>query len=191
MLLYDIAYLAHTQAVDVPLAGVGDALGNLWQVCCAPELGRRSHESGAPAPGPSSVPVPGGGTGTSSTAEGAMPGMGALLASELGVGHGLGPGIVTAPSLGIGTRVPPPPALNVPRVLPPPTPPTFPLDFAQVLQATAAGPRRVHRDGRTSSSKRDKEKEREKDKKKGKENVIAEEDDWDIVDVDEDRDAFG
>ncbi|OSD02572.1 hypothetical protein PYCCODRAFT_1367056 [Trametes coccinea BRFM310] len=43
MLLYDVCYLAHTQAVDVPLAHAGDVLGNLWAVCCSPELGRRSH----------------------------------------------------------------------------------------------------------------------------------------------------
>ena len=43
MLLYDVCYLAHTQAVDVPLAHAGDALGNLWAVCCSPELGRRAH----------------------------------------------------------------------------------------------------------------------------------------------------
>lgn len=43
MLLYDVCYLAHTQAVDVPLAHAGDALGVLWAVCCSPELGRRSH----------------------------------------------------------------------------------------------------------------------------------------------------
>ncbi|KAH9887363.1 UV radiation resistance protein and autophagy-related subunit 14-domain-containing protein [Cubamyces lactineus] len=43
MLLYDVCYLAHTQAVDVPLAHAGDVLGNLWAVCCSPELGRRAH----------------------------------------------------------------------------------------------------------------------------------------------------
>ena len=40
MLLYDVCYLAHTQAVDVPLAQAGEVLGNLWAVCCSPELGR-------------------------------------------------------------------------------------------------------------------------------------------------------
>ncbi|KAH9930445.1 uncharacterized protein BXZ73DRAFT_101819 [Epithele typhae] len=43
MLLYDVCYLVHTQAVDVPLAHAGDALGNLRAVCCSPELGRRAH----------------------------------------------------------------------------------------------------------------------------------------------------
>ena len=43
MLLYDVCFLAHTQGVDVPLAHAGDVLGNLWAVCCAPELGRRAH----------------------------------------------------------------------------------------------------------------------------------------------------
>ncbi|KAI1785081.1 UV radiation resistance protein and autophagy-related subunit 14-domain-containing protein [Ganoderma leucocontextum] len=48
MLLYDVCYLAHTQAVDVPLAHAGDALGNLWAVCCSPELGRRAHATRPP-----------------------------------------------------------------------------------------------------------------------------------------------
>ncbi|KAI0765469.1 UV radiation resistance protein and autophagy-related subunit 14-domain-containing protein [Fomes fomentarius] len=43
MLLYNVCYLAHSQAVDVPLAHAGDVLGNLWAVCCSPELGRRAH----------------------------------------------------------------------------------------------------------------------------------------------------
>ncbi|KAH7912772.1 UV radiation resistance protein and autophagy-related subunit 14-domain-containing protein [Hygrophoropsis aurantiaca] len=72
MLLYNVCYLAHTQSVDVPLSQAGDALSNLWAVCCSPELGRRSHR--------------------------------------------------TTP------------------LLPPPTPATFSLDFAQLLQATTANP---------------------------------------------------
>ena len=40
MLLYDVCYLAHTQSVEVPLAQAGEVLGNLWAVCCSPELGR-------------------------------------------------------------------------------------------------------------------------------------------------------
>lgn len=40
MLLYDVCYLAHTQAIEVPLAHAGEVLGNLWAVCCSPELGR-------------------------------------------------------------------------------------------------------------------------------------------------------
>ena len=46
MLLYDVAYLAHTQAVDVPLAAAGDALQVLWAVCCSTELGRCAHGTG-------------------------------------------------------------------------------------------------------------------------------------------------
>ncbi|KAF5345787.1 hypothetical protein D9758_011903 [Tetrapyrgos nigripes] len=74
MLIYNVSYLAYTQNVDIPLAQAGDVLGNLWAVCCSPELGRRSHE----------------------------------------------------------TRL----------FLPPPTPPQFQLDFGQLLQATARGPKR-------------------------------------------------
>lgn len=40
MLVYDVCFLAHTQAVDVPLAQAGEVLGNLWAVCCSPDLGR-------------------------------------------------------------------------------------------------------------------------------------------------------
>ncbi|KAI0036321.1 UV radiation resistance protein/autophagy-related protein 14 [Vararia minispora EC-137] len=77
MMLFDVCYIAHTQAVDVPLAGAGDVLSNLWMVCCSGELGRRSHAT-----------------------------------------HPL---------------------------LPPPTPPSFPLDFSQLLQATTAKPARPRR----------------------------------------------
>ncbi|KAF8836043.1 hypothetical protein BDN67DRAFT_974655 [Paxillus ammoniavirescens] len=45
MLLYNVCYLAHTQSVEIPLSQAGDALGNLWAVCCSGELGRRSHET--------------------------------------------------------------------------------------------------------------------------------------------------
>ncbi|KAJ7132537.1 hypothetical protein C8R44DRAFT_871479 [Mycena epipterygia] len=43
MLLYNVLYLAHTQDLAIPLANAGDVLRNLWAVCWAPELGRRSH----------------------------------------------------------------------------------------------------------------------------------------------------
>lgn len=77
MLLYNVCYLAHTQGVEIPLSQAGDALSNLWAVCCSGELGRRSH--------------------------------------------------ATLP------------------LLHPPTPPSFPLDFAQLLQATTAVPTRGRR----------------------------------------------
>lgn len=77
MLLYNVCYLAHTQGVEIPLSQAGDALSNLWAVCCSGELGRRSH--------------------------------------------------ATTP------------------LLSPPTPSSFPLDFAQLLQATTAVPTRGRR----------------------------------------------
>lgn len=40
MLLYDVCYVAYTQGIDVSLAQAGEVLGNLWAVCCSPELGR-------------------------------------------------------------------------------------------------------------------------------------------------------
>lgn len=48
MLSYNIAYLAFTQNVDVPLslAASGTILPTLWGVCCSAELGRRSHATG-------------------------------------------------------------------------------------------------------------------------------------------------
>ena len=55
MLLYDVCFVAHTQAVDVPLAHAGDVLGNLWAVCCAPELGRRAHATRPLLPPPTPV----------------------------------------------------------------------------------------------------------------------------------------
>ncbi|KAH8110290.1 UV radiation resistance protein and autophagy-related subunit 14-domain-containing protein, partial [Phellopilus nigrolimitatus] len=106
MLLYSVAYLAHTQGADVPLAGAaaGEVLRNLWGVCCSAELGRRSH--------------------------------------------------ATHPAL------------------PPPTPPSFTLDFRQLLQATAAGPA-----GPTPRTRQRKTEGARRDY------VIAEEEDgWEVVD---------
>ncbi|KAJ7119349.1 UV radiation resistance protein and autophagy-related subunit 14-domain-containing protein [Mycena crocata] len=63
MLLYDVLYLAHTQGLQIPLAQAGDALRNLWTVCCAADLGRRAHatsscssSSGYIAPLPAPAP---------------------------------------------------------------------------------------------------------------------------------------
>lgn len=100
MLLYNVCYLAHTQAVEIPLSQAGDVLSNLWAVCCSAELGRRSHQ--------------------------------------------------TYP------------------LLPPPTPPSFPLDFGQLLQATPASRPRPARP-RTAGPHMNR-------------NHIPEEDEWDLVD---------
>ncbi|OCH85144.1 hypothetical protein OBBRIDRAFT_798480 [Obba rivulosa] len=105
MLLYDVCYLAHTQAIEVPLAHAGEVLGNLWAVCCSPELGRKSH--------------------------------------------------ATWP------------------LLLPPTPPSFPLDFTQLLQATAANPTRTRARGTSG-----------RDVKKA-ERIVEEEDGWDLIDAHE------
>ncbi|KAH9932353.1 uncharacterized protein B0H18DRAFT_1093214 [Fomitopsis serialis] len=103
MLVYDVCYLAHTQAVEVPLAQAGEVLSNLWAVCCSPELGRKSHAT-----------------------------------------HPL---------------------------LPPPTPPSFPLDFAQLLQATAANPTRAKARGTGGRERRT-------------ERIVEEDEDgWDFVEV--------
>ncbi|TFY58937.1 hypothetical protein EVJ58_g6098 [Rhodofomes roseus] len=103
MLVYDVCYLAHTQAVEVPLAQAGEVLGNLWAVCCSPELGRKSH--------------------------------------------------ATRP------------------LLAPPTPPSFPLDFAQLLQATAANPTRPKARGTGGRERRT-------------ERIVEEEEDgWDFVEA--------
>ncbi|KAH8981290.1 UV radiation resistance protein/autophagy-related protein 14 [Lactarius hatsudake] len=100
MLLYNVCYLAHTQAVEIPLSQAGDVLSNLWAVCCSAELGRRSHQT-----------------------------------------HPL---------------------------LPPPTPPSFPLDFGQLLQATPASRPRPTRP-RTAGPHKNR-------------NNIPEEDEWDLLD---------
>ncbi|KAI0259072.1 UV radiation resistance protein/autophagy-related protein 14 [Gloeopeniophorella convolvens] len=59
MLLYNVCYLAHTQAVDIPLSQAGEVLSNLWAVCCSAELGRRSHQTHPllPPPTPPSFPL--------------------------------------------------------------------------------------------------------------------------------------
>ncbi|KAJ8580402.1 hypothetical protein M405DRAFT_834395 [Rhizopogon salebrosus TDB-379] len=107
MLLYSVCYLAHTQGVEIPLSQAGDALSNLWAVCCSGELGRRSH---------STTPL-----------------------------------------------------------LFPPTTPSFTLDFAQVLQATAASPARAARirPGRSAPGG-DIGRMRS-------ERIMEEEDGWDVV----------
>ena len=74
MLIYNTIYLCHTQCLSIPLSQSGEILRNLWALCCSPELGRRSHQTGVGIP------------------------------------------------------------------LEPPTPITFTLEFAQLLQVTSAGP---------------------------------------------------
>ncbi|KAI9462749.1 UV radiation resistance protein/autophagy-related protein 14 [Russula earlei] len=106
MLLYNVCYLAYTQAVEIPLSQAGDVLSNLWSVCCSAELGRRSHQT-----------------------------------------HPL---------------------------LPPPTPPSFPLDFAQLLQATAATPASRPRPARPRTMVTVESRNR-----------IPEEDEWDLLDDEE------
>ncbi|EJD50989.1 hypothetical protein AURDEDRAFT_112053 [Auricularia subglabra TFB-10046 SS5] len=103
MLMYNVAYLAHTQGLEVGLAQAGEVVGNLRALCFSPDFGRRSHE--------------------------------------------------TRP------------------LLPPPTPPGFALDFAQLLQVTSAAPppRRPHKD---------------KDKDRRRASRHADDDDgWDFVEA--------
>ncbi|KAA1477739.1 hypothetical protein DENSPDRAFT_621022 [Dentipellis sp. KUC8613] len=111
MLLFDVCYLAYTQAVDIPLSQAGEVLSNLWAVCCSAELGRRSHQ--------------------------------------------------TYP------------------LLPPPTPPSFPLDFAQLLQATAATP--TSRGSRPTRPKT-RRPSHAASKLPERERAIPEEEEWDLVD---------
>ncbi|CAL1708406.1 unnamed protein product [Somion occarium] len=129
MLLYDVCYLAFCEGVDIPLAQAGEVLGNLWGVCCSPELGRKSH--------------------------------------------------ATHPHI------------------PYPTPPSFPLDFAQLLQATTSNPSRANARVRGFSSSHS--KDAGGSGKRGgtsivgtsggrrmrgngrREDVIEEEDGWDLV----------
>lgn len=46
MLIYNTIYLCHTQSLSIGLSQSGDILQNLWALCCASELGRRSHQTG-------------------------------------------------------------------------------------------------------------------------------------------------
>ncbi|KAF5318699.1 hypothetical protein D9619_011005 [Psilocybe cf. subviscida] len=119
MLLFNAAWLAHTQGVDVSLASAGDVLANLWAVCCSGELGRRSHE--------------------------------------------------THP------------------FLPLPTPPSFHLDFAQLLQATAANPNSTRlRSAQAGFSREGSGATKAKGTKGGgwETERIDEEDGWDLVEDD-------
>ncbi|KAI0366102.1 hypothetical protein BV20DRAFT_1055978 [Pilatotrama ljubarskyi] len=50
MLVYDVCYPTHTQAVEIPLAHAGDVVGNLWAVCCELELGRPAPAPACPHP---------------------------------------------------------------------------------------------------------------------------------------------
>jgi len=59
-------------------------------------------------------------------------------------------------------------------LLPPPTPPSFPLDFAQLLQATAATPASRPRPARPRIAGTTKQR-----------NNLPEEDEWDLLDDDE------
>lgn len=54
MLMYNVAYLAHTQGLEIGLAQAGEVLRNLWAICKSPDVGRRSHETrpGLPPPTP-------------------------------------------------------------------------------------------------------------------------------------------
>ena len=66
-----------------------------------------------------------------------------------------------------------------------PTPPAFPLDFAQLLQATTANPSRRSKVGRAASDRRIGEQRR--DKENGKNDKIVEvdgeEEGWDLVET--------
>ncbi|KAG8896154.1 hypothetical protein FRC00_006388 [Tulasnella sp. 408] len=47
MLNYNIAFLSHTQGLDVPLSVAGETLRNLWSVCCinSDSFARASHST--------------------------------------------------------------------------------------------------------------------------------------------------
>jgi hypothetical protein len=124
MLLYNVCYLAYTQAVEIPLSQAGDVLSNLWSVCCSTELGRSAHVS--------------------------------PFLPERMTYYCCSRSHQTYP------------------LLPPPTPPSFPLDFAQLLQATAATPASRPRPARPRTVGTNRHKSQ-----------IPEEDEWDLLDDDE------
>lgn len=57
MLMFNVAYLAHTQGLEIGLAQAGEILRNIWAVCCAPGVGRMSHETGRPPLPPPTPPA--------------------------------------------------------------------------------------------------------------------------------------
>ena len=123
MLLYNVCYLAYTQAVEIPLSQAGDVLSNLWSVCCSAELGRFAYITFS------------------------------ALADD---SYRCSRSHQTYP------------------LLPPPTPPSFPLDFAQLLQATAATPASRPRPARPRTAGTNKHRSQ-----------IPEDDEWDLLDEDE------
>ncbi|KZW01615.1 hypothetical protein EXIGLDRAFT_638135 [Exidia glandulosa HHB12029] len=52
MLMYNVAYLAHTQGLEIGLAQAGEVLRNLWAICKSPNVGQRSHETRPTLPPP-------------------------------------------------------------------------------------------------------------------------------------------
>jgi hypothetical protein len=136
MLLYNVCYLAHTQSVEIPLSQAGDALGNLWAVCCSGELGRYVIHVRVSS----------------------------RLTARVRRSH------ETTPSL------------------PPPTSPSFPLDFAQVLQATTASPakgrRRVATRDAMAGAGPDRSTSGVWPPTRRRPERIAEEDGWEVVEDD-------
>ncbi|KIJ55025.1 hypothetical protein M422DRAFT_24884 [Sphaerobolus stellatus SS14] len=57
MLIYNIIYLCHTQSLSIPLSQSGEILRNLWELCCCPQLGRRSHQTDVGVPLETPTPV--------------------------------------------------------------------------------------------------------------------------------------
>ncbi|RXW13942.1 hypothetical protein EST38_g11909 [Candolleomyces aberdarensis] len=186
MLIYNVCYLAHTQRVvpEVKLNQAGEVLSNLWRCCCSAELGRVGHESVGWGPTPSST----------------FPA--ALSNSPLGYfGEVTSPLALAAdptsasPNMGsIGT-------LTMIR-LPPPTPPTFPMDFGQLLQAVSgaggagarakAKMRNVHTESQAAARRSEGENDdddpweryEEVDREDSSANRDRDKDEWDLVDGD-------
>lgn len=188
MLIYNVCYLSHTQRVvpEVGLSQAGEVLSNLWRCCCSAELGRVGHES--VGWGPTTM----------------------LAAASSPIGHF---GEVTSP-LALVAAVDPTSATNpnIPAIsgmltmirLPPPTPPTFPMDFGQLLQAVSgaggagarakAKMRNVHTESqgpaaRSEGENDDEAWERYEEVMSGRADPIMidkdkDKDEWDLVDGD-------
>ncbi|THH13597.1 hypothetical protein EW146_g6644 [Bondarzewia mesenterica] len=157
MLLYDVCYLAHTQSVDIPLSQAGDVLSNLWAVCCSADLGRYVYLS----------------ISISRTLKTINPHFAVHISD------------VSDPLLTLtihqnarhdrrSHRTNP--------LLPPPTPPAFPLDFAQLLQATAATPTSRARPSRPKSSRTSEHRVSISDSGRPSQERIAEEEEWHLID---------
>ncbi|TFK21663.1 hypothetical protein FA15DRAFT_672349 [Coprinopsis marcescibilis] len=145
MLIYNVAYLGHTQGVDIPLNQGGEILSNLWRVCCAGEMGRWAHETSAYAYsiGGAGVVSPTGTTGVGIS--GPSPSAMERAPSTSSTASPPSNLVVHPPSSSSKPGANPSTNANANvhylTHLAPPTPASFVMDFGQVLQVISSAHR--------------------------------------------------